>query len=190
LPLPADEKDCVVAIAKQQKMPPSLTFADRFGTCIPDALVDVDQHSLASEDDSTFLDDPDHDSDDNDDDPDDYSSHTSDVPAPLFQDRNTGVDHTHQNQPSAINHDQADDLDDDDDDDDNIDHDQANNLDDDNDNNIETEAPEANVPEVTDNEDMENDEITGVNTDDDRSTNMDSLYGPREHNINLRPRKP
>jgi hypothetical protein len=82
LPLPADARDRVNQLGRQQGMPPSLTFADRFGCLIPDMLAESDDRSHSSDSDdsdydpaSTSMDsdddddfDPDDDNDDNADD--------------------------------------------------------------------------------------------------------------------------
>jgi hypothetical protein len=54
LPLPDDARNCVSHHGRQQNMPSSLTFADRFGTLIPDTLIDVEECSHASSNDSSY----------------------------------------------------------------------------------------------------------------------------------------
>jgi hypothetical protein len=215
LPLPDDARNRVSHLGRQQNMPSSLTFADRFGTLIPDTLIDVEERSHASSTDSSYR--PYDDLDDansfislTDDDSSTSEStgsecyHPSNTPettgvSPVVQHQNTSEDND--NSDNHINYD--DDLGDDP-------HDSTDECDDDNDNDDLEDTDDADAKtdadtNDTDDADTETDGIitgvgvgvtdtnvdqalgtTGVDSDD----MMDAKYGPRNHDINLRPRKP
>jgi hypothetical protein len=195
LPLPNDARHRIGQLGRAQNMPSNLTFADRFGHRIPDTLADIDERSTdTSSNDSDFQPgsnyDSDHDSyseydsdtdtdDDNDDD--DHGNADNVVPPTYISSPNTitgmhimsapmptdqpadDASHTH----SVDQHNESD-----------------------------PESSDDHVPTTG----VDRTTITGVdatemidNTGDaatDANDPMTNNYGPRNHNFNLRPRKP
>jgi hypothetical protein len=183
-------------------MPPSLTFADRFGCLIPDTLADSDDHSHSSdsadsvyETDDTSMDQDDYNAFDNDDDDDDdddyYDDHspiaptgiTACAPSPPVACPITGVEcsdnngNTHVSSDASTGHDDVS---------------SAGKRDDESNSNISQMDQDGDITGV----DQDGD-ITGVdsnNEDNDGApsnldADMDQRYGIRNHDINLRPRK-
>jgi hypothetical protein len=225
LPLPDDARTRVSNIGREQGMPSSLTFADRFGTLIPDTLNDIDDRSLASSNDSSYR------HDDHGDDDVSYNSMSYDdssasgsLGSDQSQDdlsndkleqvdsKNNNMDHRYDDDDvndtnedikgdpdgsmrndsdddESTNDKDCSDGDDDDDDDNNHDDD----MDDDDSGSDDDDALVANT-----NNTRPNDKITGVDANnsteagamvDANDNEMDIKYGPRTHDINLRPRK-
>jgi hypothetical protein len=235
LPMPHDAIEHVGQMGRQQKMPKTLTFADRFGFELPDTDDEVDDEhdsdyepddaddsddnssdnsstatsviSMPSSDDND--DDNDDDDDDDDDDNDDDDDDDDNIAQPL-PGLSAGVD-------GSSEDDSEDDSDSDDDDSDSYDEDKLVNDGDTNDAkpptiNIPDETPAATAPmtptgvgetvDITGVDDEKASETAGVGNDDESikeetdseqdriRREMDERYGPRQHSIHLRDRKP
>jgi hypothetical protein len=208
LPMPQDAITRVGSLGRQQGMPKTLTFADRFGFELPDGddAVDDDHDSAyapsdddASDDDASTISDASSasshsDSSDSDDDPDAGDA----IIAQPLPGLNAGVndDHSDHSDSDSDGYDDDDDNIDDDNDDDNGNYDAQINeetADDD-----EAHIPEINIPDTVASTPpaesagvggpAENAGVRGV--DNELTQTMDERYGVRQHDIDLRSRKP